>query len=270
MFNVIVNYPKNFTYPLEEKINSITLFENLIGKITSILFFSYAIEEDKIKSFFSSMEEQGFYKLKFLYKFLLANDKEYSQFSKNYKYYESFKNNISKLPKIIDIGTKDQNIKNLMCFLCPFCYDHNKNQIDDVFGNFIGVLSDEDGVNNYINHYKKIKQIGGINNLLPIAELMLLTQSKNKNSDLNCDNYINYKLLDKYALTENTFLKYLTIIKKILIGKKHNLNDANNRKFFSSLGLFLEKFPRNIFTPKILNTFLEIGKEAFQYNDNTI
>ena len=114
MFNVIVNYPKNFTYPLEEKINSITLFENLIGKITSILFFSYAIEEDKIKSFFSSMEEQGFYKLKFLYKFLLANDKEYSQFSKNYKYYESFKNKISKLPKIIDIGTKDQNIKNLM------------------------------------------------------------------------------------------------------------------------------------------------------------
>ena len=268
MFNVIVNYPKNFVFPLEEKINSITLFENLIGKITSILFFSYALEEDKLQLLFNSIKEQGFYKLKYLYKFFLGNEKEYSQFSKNYKYYESFKNNVSKYPKIIDICSKAQNIKNLMCFLCPFCYDNNKNQIDDVFGNFVGVLSDEDGVNNYNNYYKKIKQMGGMNNLLPIAELMLLTQSKNKNSDSNSDNYINYKLLDKYALTETTFLKYLIVIKKILIGKKYNLFDANHRKFFSSLGLFLEKFPRNIFTTKILNILLDIGKEAFQYNDN--
>ena len=265
MFNIILDNPT--TFPLEEKINSIILFENLIGKITSVLYFSYAIEENKLNSFFYSIKEPGFYKLKLLYKFFLSNEKEYSQFSRNYKYYEKYKNNIHKLSKVIDIGAKEQNIKNLMCFLCPFCYNNKKNQIDDVFGNFIGVLSNEDGVNNYINYYKNIKPLGGMNNLLPIAELMLLTQKKIKSSDLNNDNYINYQLLDKYALTENTFLKYLIVIKKILIGNKLNLYDANSRKFFSSLGLFLEKFPRRVYTQNILNIFLEIGKEAYQYND---
>ena len=267
MFNITINYPNNYLYPLEEKINNIILFENLIGKITSILFFSYAIEENKLKLFFNLIKDAGFYKLKLLYKFFLSNEKDYSQFSRNYKYYEKYKNNINKSTKIVDISVKEQNIKNLMCFLCPFCYDNKKNQIDDVFGNFIGVLSSEDGVNNYINYYKNIKQLGGMNNLLPIAELMLLTQKKNKNNDLNYDNYINYQLLDKYALTEKTFLKYLIIIKKILIGNKLNLYDANSRKFFSSLGLFLEKFPRRVYTQNILNIFLEIGKEAFQ-SDN--
>ena len=265
-FNIIINYPQNYIFPLLEKIKSITLFENLIGKITSVLFFGFGIEEDKINTFLNLMEKHGFYKIKYLYKFLLSSDKEYSHYSRN-KYIEKFKNNLNNIPKIFDIELKGQNIKNLMCVLCPFCYDNKKNQIDDIFGNYIGVLSEEDGVNNYINYYKNIKQLGGMNNLLPIAELMLLSQNKNKNSDIN-NNYINFKLLDKHCLTENTFLKYLIVIKKILTGKKLNLFDANNRKFFSSLGLFLEKFPSRIYTPKILNIFLEIGKEAFQYNDD--
>ena len=265
LFNVIVNYPTNFSLPLEEKINSIVFFENLIGKVTSLLYFSFAFEEEKIISFLESIKELGFYKIKYLYKFFLLNDKEYSQYTNNYKYYHKFKNNLIKSTKFININAKDQNIKNLMCFLCPFCYDNKKNQIDDVFGNFIAILSNEDGVNNYINYSKNIKQLGGMNNLLPIVELMLLTQNKNKSVN---NDYINFKLLDKNALTENTFLKYLIILKKILIGNKLNLNDANHRKFFSCLGLFLEKFPSRVYTSKILNIFLEIGKEVFQYNDD--
>ena len=213
MYNIIVNYPKNFVLPLEEKINNITFFENIIGKITSILFFSYAIDDDKINILSNSIKEPGFYKIKYLYKFFLSNDKEYPQFTKSYKYYEKFKNNINKNSKFIDITSKEQNLKNLICFLCPFCYDNKKNHIEDIFGNFIGVLTSEDGVNNYINYYKNIKQLGGMNNLLPIAELMLLSQNK-KNDNINDNNYINFKLLDRYALTENTFLKYLIIIKK--------------------------------------------------------
>ena len=56
MFNVIVDYPKDFHFPLSEKINNIILFENLIGKITSLLFFSYGIEEDKIIPLFNSIK----------------------------------------------------------------------------------------------------------------------------------------------------------------------------------------------------------------------
>ena len=270
IFNVNINFQKNFVLPLEEKINSIVLFENLIGKVTSLLYFSFAIDEEKVIPFFNLIKEPGFHKIKYLYKFFLSNDKDYHQYSKNNKFYEKFKNNINKVSKIIDINLKDQNIKNLMCFLCPFCYDNKNNQIDDVFGNFIGILSNEDGVNNYINYSKNIKQLGGMNNLLPIAELMLLAQKKKKNNDTNGNdnNYINYNLLDKNILTENTFLKYLTVIKKIIIGNKLNLSDANHRKFFSCLGLFFEKFPSGVYTNNILNIFLEIGKEVFQYNDD--
>ena len=271
MFNVNINFQKNYIVPLEEKINSIVLFENLIGKVTSLLYFSFAIDEDKISQFFNLIKEPGFHKIKHLYNFFLINDKDYCQYSKNYKYYEKYKNNINinnKVSKFFDVYLKVQNIKNLMCFLCPFCYDNKTNQIDDVFGNFIGILSDEDGVNNYINYSKNIKQLGGMNNLLPIVELMLLAQKKSPNNDNNENDYINYQLLDKNILTENTFLKYLTVIKKILIGNKLNLSDANHRKFFSCLGLFLEKFPSSVYTNNILNIFLQIGKEVFQYNDD--
>ena len=43
---------------------------------------------------------------------------------------------------------------------------------------------------------------------------------------------------------------------------------SNNRKFFSSLGLFLEKFPSKVYNLEVLDIFLEIGKETFQYNDD--
>ena len=65
MFNIILDNPT--TFPLEEKINSIILFENLIGKITSVLYFSYAIEENKLNSFFYLIKVPDFYKLKLLY-----------------------------------------------------------------------------------------------------------------------------------------------------------------------------------------------------------
>ena len=178
---------------------------------------------------------------------------------------DKFKSNVN---KIIDINFKEQNIKNLMCFLCPFAYNNKTNSIDDIFGNFIGELTPENGVNTYTNNHKNIKYLGGIDNLLPIAELMLLTQNKNKKNHQKEKEYINYDLLDSNFLNENTFLKYITIIKKILLGNKLNLSDANAHKFFSSLELFLEKFNSSIYTNPILNVFLEIGKETFGSDEN--
>ena len=53
-----------------------------------------------------------------------------------------------------------------------------------------------------------------------------------------------------------------------MLTKKNNFNSANNSKFFSHLGLFLEKLPSKIFTKTILNIFNDIGKETFQYTDD--
>ena len=264
MFNFYLEL-KNFWGLLEKRIDSIYIFENVIGKSTSILYFSFGLEEDKFLSLINVIKEPGFYKIKHLYKFLLSNDKEYSKYSKNPKFEENNKININ---KIIDINLKEQNIKNQMCFLCPFSYNTKNNSIDDIFSNFIGILTPESGVNFYNNNFKNIEPLGGIINLLPIAELMLLTQNIEEKNAFSDKDYINYDLLDKDVLNENTFLKYIIIIKKIIIGNKLNLINSNKHKFFSSLELFLEKFPSNIYTSDIMNEFLQIGKETFGLEDD--
>ena len=264
MFNFYIDL-KNLVNHLDKKIDSISFFENLIGKSTSVLYFSYSLDEEKLISLFNSIKETGLYKVKYLYRFLLSNDKDYSKYSKSNIYNDNYKINFN---KIIDINSKEQNIKNLMCFLCPFSYNSKNNTVDDIFGNFIGVISPESGVNFFINNFKNIENLGGIDNLLPIAELMLLTQNKKEKSFFSDKDFINYDLLEENSLDKNTFLKYMTIIKKIINGKKLNLLDSNKHKFFSSLELFLEKFPPHIFTEQILDIFLQIGKETFGSEDD--
>ena len=264
IFNIYIDL-RNFISHLDKKINSIYFFENLIGKSTSILYFSFSFEEEKLFSLLNTIKEPGFYKVKYLYKFLLSNEKDYSKYSKSNIYNDNIQ---TKINKIIDINLKEQNIKNLMCFLCPFSYNNKANTIDDIFGNFIGVLTPENGVNSYINNFKNIENVGGIDNLLPLGELMLLSQNKKEKNLYSDKDYINYDLLEENFLNENTFLKYITIIEKIIIGYKMNLLHANKLKFFSSLELFLERLPSCIFTEQILNLFLKIGKEAFGLGDD--
>ena len=262
--NIKINIPKNYDLNTTERIDNITLFENLIGKVTSVLFCGNTLNNDVIDFFGKS---QGFYKIKYLYQFLLSIDSNYYEFSHQYKYYEKFKNitsnkNLSK----INIYAKEQNMRNIIGLFCPFTFNIRKNQLDDVFGNYIAVISSQDdGANNYINFSKYIKQIGEINNLLPLLEIMLLSKNKNKFCSSININDNNFEI--ENLLTEEIFLKYIHIVKKIITGKKHNLYEANHSYFFSHLGLFLEKFPSEIFTTNILNRFYEIGKETFQYTD---
>jgi hypothetical protein len=229
-----------------------------------VLFCGKTLNNDIIDFFGKS---QGFYKIKYLYQFLLSIDSNYYEFSHQYKYYEKFKNitsnkNLSK----INIYAKEQNMRNIIGLFCPFTFNKRKNQIDDVFGNYIAVISSQDdGANNYINFTKNIKHIGEINNLLPLLEIMILSKNKNKFCSFINMNDKNFEI--ENLLTEEIFLKYIHIVKKIITGKKHNLYEANHSYFFSHLGLFLEKFPSEIFTTNILSIFYEIGKETFQYTD---
>jgi len=247
-----ISIPKNF--PTNEKIDTIKCFENLIGRVSSLLFFSFPLEQ-KMINHFSIQLKHGFYKNKILFKFLHSNDNEYLNNAKNYKYIEKFKNE-KKLDKEFKIKASEQNKKNIICFFCPFAYNKSQNEIDDIFGNYIGVLSKDDGVNYYLNCTKNIKQIGGMNILLPIVEIMYSSNVTNGN--------ISYPLVDKNVLSENTLFEYLIIIKNLLVGHSKNLYDANKSKFFSSLGLFLEKFPSKIYTEKVLDVLIDIGKEIFK------
>ena len=259
-----LDIPKSYNYNTSVKIDNIVLFENFIGRINSILFTANALNLELISMF---GESQGFHKMKYLYKFLLSLDSNYYQYSNNFKYSSKYKKtNLNKNVSKINIYASEQNIKNIAGLFCPFTYDEIKNQIDDVFGNYIAKISSkDDGANYYIKYSKNIEQIGDINNLLPIMELMLLSNNQNKlwssikmNNDIEIEN----------ILTEDILLKFMHIIKKIIIGNKKNLNSANNSKFFSHLSLFLERFPSKIFTETILNVFYVIGKETFQYTES--
>ena len=246
-----ISIPKRF--PTNENIDTIKCFENLIGRISSLLFFSFPLEQ-KIINYFSIQLKHGFYKNKILYRFLNSNDNEYLSNALNYKYTEKFKND--KKEKTFKIKSVDQNKKNIISFFCPFTYNKSQNEIDDIFGNYVGILSKDDGVNFYINCTKNIKQIGGTNILLPIAEIMYSSITSNQS--------VSYPLIEKNILTENTLYEYLIIIKNLLFGHRKNLYDANRSKFFSSLGLFLEKFPSRIYTEKVLDVLVDIGKEIFK------
>ena len=69
--------------------------------------------------------------------------------------------------------SKNKKKNNLINLFCPFAYNKEANQLDDIFGDYLGKLSKDDGANFFINYTKDIIQIGDINNLIPIAELML-------------------------------------------------------------------------------------------------
>ena len=256
-----LNVGKNF--PISKKINTIKLFENFIGKVSSFMIITKGLEQ-KEANYFSNTKysikdkkNYGFYKNKYLFNFLLSNEKNYFSNCKNYKYCEKYISN--KMISFYNLHLDKQNIKNMIGIFCPFAYNKEENQIDDIFGNFIGVLGENDGVNYYANNSKRIRQLGGINNLLPIIELMYSSISESKKSK--------YISVDKSVLTQSTFYEYLNLIKKIIIGHSENLTDANKSKFFSSLSLFLEKCPSHLFTQTILDIFIEIGKETFKNID---
>ena len=245
--------PKAFN--VNDKINNIFLFENFIGKVTSIVFFSYLIDS-KLMTFFNKTLYGGFYKNKILFRFLHSLDKDYCKSVQNFKEYEKFKGDriMNKIYNL-NIGSKDFNKNKFFSVFCPFMYNPNTNVMDDVFGIFIGSLKCEyDGANVFSNNNKNIAKVGGINNLLPIGELML--SSLKKNSDY---------FVDRNLLTKSTLLEYLKIIKQIITNHRESIIELNNNYFFSSLGLFLEKYPPDIFNEQILNIFLDICKESLRY-----
>ena len=242
---------KDFT-----RISSINLFENFIGKVSSCMMITKGIDNKEV-NYFNDKIKYGFYKNKILFNFILANEKNYFANCKNYKYYE--KCNANDISSLYDLHLSKQNIKNLLAVFCPFAYNKDKNQIDDIFGNFVGTLGNNDCVNNFVNNTEKIRRVGGIKNLLPIIELMYSTIS---NSKIN-----NFKYIDNTILTYNTFYEYLNLIKNIIIDHNQNLVDAINSRFFTSLSIFLQQLPKEFFDDKILEILIEIGKETIKYGD---
>ena len=258
-YNLIINK----TFPVTQKIDTIKLFQNYIGKITSILFFSFPLDQKIVNQFVSQLKylSYGFYSNRILFRFLYAHDNNYFKNSINYNYLVKYQN--EKLSeKFLKLESTDKTKNNIITLFCPFAYIKESNQLDDIFGNYIGNLSKNDGVIVYIKYTKNIMQMGDLNSLLPISELMYSSLQGTPNPS--------YTQVEKGLLSEKTFFEYLNIIKTILYHHSQNINYLNSNNFFGNLSLFLERYPSEIFTEKILDILIDIGIEILKYNpDNT-
>jgi hypothetical protein len=205
---------------------------------------------------FNNQINYGFYKNKILFRFLYSIENEYFSNVKKYNYIEKFKNEKNDLG--LKILSKEKKEKNIITSFCPFAYNKSENIIDDIFGNYIALLSKNDGVNYFVNCTNNIKPTGGMSILLPIVKIMY-------SSTLTNDN-ISYKLIDKNILSEKSLVEFLTIVKILLVNHRINIYNANDSKFFSSLELFLEKFPSKIYTEKVLKILIEVGKKYSKLN----
>ena len=246
-------------FPMFLKIDNIKLFQNFLGKITSILFFSFPLEQKMINQLISQLGYllYGFYSNRILFRFLLSHDNNYFKNSIHYKYLSKYQD--EKLSeKFLKIESTDKNKNNIINLFCPFAYIKESNQLDDIFGNYIGNLSKNDGVIFYVKYTKNIMQMDDLNSLLPISELMYSSLKGTPNPS--------YTQVEKGLLSEKTIFEYLNIIKEILFHHNQNINYLNSNDFFGNLSLFLERYPSEIFTEKILNILIDIGIEILKYD----
>ena len=141
--------------------------------------------------------------------------------------------------------------------ISPFLFNEKNNIIDDICGNFIGNLSQNVFINNYINNKNQIFLLGDIDNILPLLELMI--------NPISSDN-IKYNLIDKSILSEKTFYEFITLIKLIYENNESSILESIKNNFFSCLSIFFSKFPNEVFSERILITLLEISNLIFNYS----
>ena len=245
----LIKIQLNDDFPLNEKINAINLFENLLGKVSSVLFFSFCVDMELV-DFLKNNYKRGFYKNKYLFHFLYMNDNDYFKNVRNYKYCIKYKKDKNPLNLLNIVNSSSQTQKNIISFLCPFASRKNSKIIDDIFGNFFGILNQDDGIIKYKNNIKYIDNLGGLNNILPLGELIFLN---NKN-----------------ILTKESFKEFITLLKTIFHNNLNTLSQAYALNFFSTLALFLERIDKNFFEEKILEIFLLLGKEELNFSKDNI
>ena len=248
---IAINYPSL-------QLNTILYFENYIGEVESIFFSAKSLNQELI-SFFTT-DKSKFSSKKNLVQFISKIFPDYSK--PFYLQYNDMKplNELKKQIKIslknkdeINFIKQNENINNYFMLFMPFLYNDKNNTIDDICGNFIGILSQNDFVNYCIND---VKLNESINNLLPILELMIYP--------FNVSEKIKYDLIDRSIITENTVFEYFSLIKS-LVNKNNYILSLN---FIESMSIFISKFPSEIFSEKILIIMFEISLLIFNKTQN--
>ena len=225
---IIISISDNFkdfqikTYQLDNKFSNevefsfANFFKFFEGKFTSIILYS-GEKEDIINYLY------GIYTKKQLIEFLNNNNKN------------------------------EFLIKHPIFFiLTPISFDLNNYIITDPINRIKAQFPKPKNPNNFNNYVKlyhnssnNIFNLGGINVLLPIFEII-------------------YKDFQE----KNCFKSVIYLINDIINDKNKNIINALTSDFFSILSLFLERINDSLFTSDIIKKFIEIGKNILNLNDD--
>ena len=207
-------------------IDSIIFFDKFKGEVSSMALLIQSIEDKDKPNVLNNLFLTGF--------------KQFQQGIWKRKIFDNFINFLK------DINKKDIS-KDLIFIFTPFNYSATYPKIvENSLENSIKLKLNGSIINHkYQCYQKKLSFLGVIQNFFPIAELFL----------------IHPEILD-----EQNFVLFLSIIINIINYRKKNIKSIKEVKFFQILSLFIEKYPRYLFTEKILELFNQIGKTIFSNN----
>ena len=253
------NKDQKFVYKLNlsssfketDLIKSIEFFDNFYGEVGSFVLFS---QKDKIgdkplaysDKFLNNLKnyKEGLYKRKKISKFIeMIKEIDYKIKSSNDP---NNINNNSASRHTSKIEEKRNLYDNLVFIFSPINRSFSgNNKIEDYFGKYNLIYNGNIVNHRYISYQKKLDLVGGLINLFPISEMFLIYPE---------------------LLNENNFEIFLKIIVNILNHGKENMKNFKESKFFKIFSLFIEKYPKKLFTEKILEAFFDIGKTIFKNN----
>ena len=217
----------------EDKIDSISFFDNFYGEVTSIILLTLN-KSDWFNILFKNIKIFTETKKGLWNKWSVFN------FLKNVK---DIANNDNKRDK--GGGGLNMN-EDLVCIFTPINYDlSHPNIIEDSFGKFYLEINGNIRNNKYFPFIKNLNQICHINNFLPLVEMFIIYQ--------------------KELLNNENFLEYFKMISKI-VNEINNVIVMNKINFFKILGLYLEQIPNEYFNEDIINEFEKIGNIILSQN----
>ena len=147
-------------------------------------------------------------------------------------------------------GFKKDYADYLVFVFTPFnVFKLDEGEVEDSLGKFKLNYCGNIRNHQYQCYQKKLILVNGITNIIPIAELFLIRPK---------------------TLNEENLQLFLKIIINILNYRKYNIKAVKECGLFQILSLFIEKYPKYLFTEKILENFENIGKTIFSNNDEVL
>ena len=225
------------------EISKINFFENFIGKVYSIFGFMCSMNFDSFCQISLIIFENKKNWINFsnddLYDILFGDNLKNNEKQNNllFKYFFYFESNYLLIPYYETLKNSKNKIKKK---------NSNLNECIDFFGNF-SLLIDNFCLNHIYNNYSNnIKLIGGLENLIPILERVLIT------NDIN----IQIFMIDCI----------IQIIINLTI-KNENIENIYNCKFYNILNLFFEDYKFNNLQNEMYDKLIEIYINIFNYDN---